>query len=368
MFRILIQKNIWVWVFAAYSTASATAGSLTERIPPDEEGSIEIISNYVVDGWHRLNSQSDIARRDAHAKAHGCVRARFSVNENNSSSIAIGLFSKSKTYDAWIRFSNGAGTPRADSVSDGRGMSIKILGVEGDKVLEGERDATTQDFLLINHPVFFVRNAADYIEFVRSENEGNPEAFYNSRPHEASISLAIAERIPADILNESYFSMTPYYLGEEFVKYAVKPVLCESGNEITEAFNEQASSNEPNYLNITLTERLEHASACFDFMVQLRTDPGRMPLEDPTIEWDRAVSPLQSVARIEIPPQHFNSPAQERYCENLSFTPWHSLPEHRPAGGINRVRRSIYEQISNLRHEANEPQAVEPSHMLEFQE
>ena len=30
----------------------------------------------------------------------------------------------------------------------------KILGVSGQKILESEKQATTQDFIMINHPVF----------------------------------------------------------------------------------------------------------------------------------------------------------------------------------------------------------------------
>ena len=48
------------------------------------------------------------------------------------------------------------------------------------------------------------------------------------------------------------------------------------------------------------------------------------------------------------------------YAEHLSFTPWHSLPEHRPIGGVNRIRKTVYEQISTLRHNANKTPRREP--------
>ena len=47
--------------------------------------------------------------------------------------------------------------------------------------------------------------------------------------------------------------------------------------------------------------------------------------------------------------------------ENLSFTPWHSLPEHRPIGGINRVRKAVYLAVSTLRHRLNQAPRVEPT-------
>ena len=85
-----------------------------------------------------------------------------------------------------------------------------------------------------------------------------------------------------------------------------------------------------------------------------------MPVEDPTVEWDQAVSPYVKVATITIAPQRFLGKEHEEFCDNLSFTPWHCLAEHRPLGGINRVRKVVYETISLLRHELNGVKRAEP--------
>jgi hypothetical protein len=55
------------------------------------------------------------------------------------------------------------------------------------------------------------------------------------------------------------------------------------------------------------------------------------------------------------------SPEQDLFCENLSFSPWHGLPEHRPLGLVNRVRKVAYSQISELRHELNRVSRLEPT-------
>jgi hypothetical protein len=39
--------------------------------------------------------------------------------------------------------------------------------------------------------------------------------------------------------------------------------------------------------------------------------------------------------------------------ENLSFSPWNALPEHRPIGQRNRTRKEVYEASSKYRHENN---------------
>ena len=76
-----------------------------------------------------------------------------------------------------------------------------------------------------------------------------------------------------------------------------------------------------------------------------------MPVEDASIEWSEHSAPFRKVATIVIPPQTFDTPARMTFCENLSYTPWHSLPEHRPIGGINRARKVVYEAISKMRHD-----------------
>lgn len=72
------------------------------------------------------------------------------------------------------------------------------------------------------------------------------------------------------------------------------------------------------------------------------------------IEWDEAIAPFEAVADIHVPAQDFDSPEQNLACDNLSFNPWHAVPDHRPIGGINRLRRAVYEAISAYRHERNE--------------
>src|SRR5882672_1535063 len=93
--------------------------------------------------------------RESHPKHHGCVRAEFVVEPNLSADLQVGIFAKAVTYAAWIRFSNANGlrsngTYRPDIKRDLRGAAIKLMGVGGEKLLEEEKDETTQDFLLIS--------------------------------------------------------------------------------------------------------------------------------------------------------------------------------------------------------------------------
>jgi hypothetical protein len=86
-----------------------------------------------------------------------------------------------------------------------------------------------------------------------------------------------------------------------------------------------------------------------------------MPIDNGLLAWAEEVSPFLKVATIKIWRQSFDSPEQMVNCDNLSFTPWHSLPEHRPLGSISRVRRLVYDAISKFRHQRNDVPREEPT-------
>ena len=83
-----------------------------------------------------------------------------------------------------------------------------------------------------------------------------------------------------------------------------------------------------------------------------------MPVEDTTVEWSEKDSPFVPVARLDIPPQQFE--ANNSVCEGLSFSPWHSLPEHRPIGVMNRIRKAVYLEVSRYRRQMNGVPLCEP--------
>ena len=319
-----------------------------EIVPPSEAEALQIIVQAIEDRV-RAAAKTGPARRDAHPKAHGCVRAEFRVLDDLPPALRVGVFATARTFDAWVRFSSGSETPQSDSVGDGRGMAIKLMGVE-------QSPSTTQDFLMINHSAFFVRNAADYVDF---QTASSPLRFFfpgfnpfHFRLHELFVARAITRQTVVNPLNIRYWSMTPYCFGAAAGKFSAQPAGFPSPFTATGSLD---------FLHVNLMRHLAEASASFDFMVQLRARPDAMPIEDPTIAWNEADAPFVPVASITIPAQSFDSPEQHAFCENLSFTPWHCVEAHRPLGGINRVRRTVYETISRLRHDLNGASRSEPT-------
>ena len=301
-------------------------------------------------------------RRDAHTKAHGLLKAEFSVLSGLPDRARVGLFKQPATYQAWIRFSSAFSSIASDRDVDVRGMAIKVMGVEGEKLLEREKLEKTQDFLLINHSVFFSPNVKEYMEFSREYVKKENPIQYLLRPvgwRQAFILYQASRQDVANPLTTRFWSSVPFKHGPAAIKYSATP--CDG-----EQKGKPGSS--PNFLREAMVAYLNEREACFDFAVQFQTDPVKMPIEDPSIDWDERASPFVKVAKIRIPRQVFDSERQNEYAENLSFTPWHCLPEHQPIGGVNRIRKTVYEHISTLRHTANGVPRREPASFADFSE
>jgi hypothetical protein len=301
------------------------------------------------------------ARRDAHPKAHGCVRAEFRVERDLGADLSHGVFVPGAVYEAWIRFSNGNGDPtRPDIRGDARGMAIKLMGVPGKKLLPSEPEAQTQDFVLISNPTFFANDPSRYATLVERGTSHNPFVALTA-PFALGwkgllIARAMAAKRIASPLETRYWSSVPFLLGtgpgRRAVKYSARP--CAAGQSAI------PPRPHPDYLREAMVLALGTKDACFEFLVQPRTAPS-MSVEDSQTEWTEAEAPFFKVATIVIPHQIFDTPARDAFGENLSFTPWHSLPEHRPLGGVNRVRKVVYQAISEMRHRLNGTKPHEPS-------
>jgi hypothetical protein len=322
-----------------------------------EPGEKELIDSIMKSSLDRIKKQFPPGtlpvKRDAHPKAHGLVTAQFIVLDDIPEQLRYGVFKAPRTFDALIRFSAGNVEVQEDTVPQAAGMAIKLLGVEGEKLLEAEKNAKTQDFIMINFPGFFVRNLKDYALLHDELAKGRLEEFFRARPAEATAVLSLRSQPLFNPLQVRYWSMTPYLLGPNAIKFSVTP--------ISRTANRAPTTMGPDFLREAMMKQVGAEDTYLEFGVQLQTDPVKMPVEDPLVIWDEARSPFQRVALIRIPKQDIDAKGRQELAENLAFTPWHSLPEHRPLGSNNRARRAIYEAISEFRRRANGATFEEPA-------
>jgi len=326
-----------------------------EQLQPDEDVHVQKLIE-LLKGKMQKDYASGKMMRDAHPKQHGCIKAEFSVEPQLPNELRVGVFKVARSYPAWIRFSNASGDVQADTEKDVRGMAIKLMGVSGEKLLEDEKDAQTQDFILISNPVLPVGTAADFHKLVDASINGHMIRFFFN-PFDAHlrelILFAKAAKQHTNPLDIRYWSTTPYLFGTRAVKYSVRPT---STN-----ISKMPKNPSPDYLREIMQQQLVIEGASFDFMVQFQMDQTKMPIEDASIVWDETLAPFHKIATITIPPQKFDTEAQMDFGENLSFTPWHSLPDHRPLGNINRVRKEVYRNLSKFRHTHNDKPHKEPT-------
>jgi catalase len=357
--------GVGILLLLGYSLHRALAdpppGDQGEVIPPDEDQYTASIVASAVDLIEGAQKPGDVHHRDVHAKAHGCVKARFEVADV-AAPFRYGVFAEPKTYPAWIRFSSGDTHQQPDKVKDARGFALKLMGVPGPKLLEEEKDEKTQDFIMINSRVFFIPTIKEYAAFMRYMGDGSRYGYFFGgmsvnpttwRLRAMKLALATLKAAPRSPLDPQYHSLSAYKLGPSLnVKYSARPC--------TEPGGKGGTKSGDNFLREALKADLAAGDACFDFLVQPQVAGKNMPVEDTTIEWREADSPFVKLARVVIPKQAFDTPEQNAFCEDLSFTPWHALPEHRPVGCMNRLRQAIYREISRFRHSKNNLPRHEP--------
>lgn len=424
--------------FEEVAKIAGTLGAFNLKINPrfEREEKQEIaLTLGVAKNMFRVQMATEPQSRDAHAKGHGCVRAELKIESQIPKSIQAGLFAQSgMTFEAVIRYSNGSGTTKPDAIPDGRGMAMKVLNGAPRGNLLGT--GTTQDFMMIQSPRFFIGSLRDYklfgeaiiqdkkpdrfflerairetlseakiatAEEVESKDlvpimsgiaqlttDSNPlkQAIFNLFPNqaqpifmgllgkigamkkgEAPQELKIAREVSKSIgssLSESYFSMSSYLLNAPSnptaVKYSARPVDCNTGKSINPSPAPATVSSE-GFLREDLNQSLAQDARCFDFLVQALPasvdDTTRITLvEDPRLNFE---TPEIKVARIKIPPQNFDSPEKQKFCENLSYNPWQSDADHQPLGALNRARKVAVTISSIRRHLVSGADRSEPT-------
>lgn len=288
----------------------------------------------------QAENDTGLMTRFNQVKTVACTEARFTVPALEPR-LAQGLFASAGEYPATLRFANA--TELDDTKKDLRGLSIKVEGVAGAEGPDGTRGV--QDFLFNSYPALFVGTPDIFLDFIQATADGSRIGFFLRHPKSLLIVLRARDN-PSSPLAISYYSTTPFRHGDtSAVKYAVSP--CDAPPDA------QGEGDNPNYLRAALARDLNTGEACFDFKVQFQTNPDLMPLEDASVVWPEHASPYESVARITIATQDIADPAALAACERLTFNPWNTLPAHRPLGGINRVRKGLYEDIGRFRNSAN---------------
>jgi len=104
----------------------------------------------------------------------------------------------------------------------------------------------------------------------------------------------------ADALSETYNSVTPYRWGDYIAKYRLMPIAPDQ-RALTGRTAE--AGDRPDAIREDVRVEMARLDAEWEFQAQLCRDLEKQPIEDPTVEWDEAISPFQRIAVLRVPAQ-----------------------------------------------------------------
>ncbi|MEJ8308153.1 catalase family protein [Agrobacterium larrymoorei] len=305
------------------------------------------------------------AVRSVHAKAHGLIEAEMAVKPDLPPELAQGLFATPGRHKAYMRLSTNAGDILPDAVSLPRGMALKVLDVEGQR-LSGAQ-GSTQDFVMVNGPVFQAPNAEKFLSSLKllakttDKMEGTKVVMssvlqtVNKGLEAVGVSSPTIQSLggapDVDPLGETYFSVTPFRYGDYVAKFRLQPVSPDltkrTGSEIDVSVREDA-------IRETVQAEMQESHGVWEFQVQLCRDVEKQPIEDPTVEWKEDEAPFVTVATITALPQDsWSDEKVQKVDEEMRFSVWTGLADHQPLGNINRARKETYLHSAEFRAKFN---------------
>ena len=343
-----------------------------EQINPNEQEVVSGLNDAFDVILKRTAEDYGHAVRSVHAKAHGILKAKMIVRDNLPAELAQGLFSRSGNYDVYMRMSTNAGDILPDAIALPRGLAMKVVGVEGPRLSDAA--GSTQDFVMVNGPVFQAPNAEKFLGNLKmlakttDRMEGTKEVLssvlqtVNKGLEAVGISSPAVQSLggapDVDPLGETYFSVTPFRYGDYVAKFRLKPVsvgLTElMGREIDTSVSENA-------IRETVQAEMRDIRAQWEFQVQLCRNIEDQPIEDPTVEWDDTDAPFVTVAIVSAGPQDsWSDEKVDEVDERMRFSVWTGLAAHQPLGNINRARKAPYEHSAQFRQGFNRCPIHEP--------
>ena len=330
-----------------------------EKLFAYEEESLDAMIELMTEQM-RGHFQPGKYERGGNTKTHGLVRATVTVRDDIPERMKRGIFSTVRSYPAYVRFSGpGPDVPRDIQDVGFSSMAMKIMDVPGAKLMDDER--YTQDMSCVCTPTFVTPDTLSNARLQDWSLRDMP-MYYFLDPRDSHILDFLMQSLWNETqfnpLGHRYYSCVPYLLGEgQAMQYSFA-----SRTTVDRRIPGIPFGSVPdNYLRDNMVKTLSKKNVEFDLLVQLQTDPHRMPIENATVRWPEKLSPFIPVATIHIPQQTFDSPQQFAFTSQLSINPWHALHEHRPLGNQSRARRRMYWELSKFRQQVNNTPHVEPT-------
>ena len=344
-----------------------------EQRQPDEDETIRELNATFDTILEKTAEDYGHAVRSVHAKGHGLLTGTLTIADNLPPELAQGMFATPGEHRVYMRMSTNAGDILPDAIGLPRGVTIKVLDVDGDRLPDAE--GSTQDFVMVNGPVFQAKTADKFLGNLKmlakttDRMEGTKkvmstvlrgvDAALEAVGIESSAVKSLGGAPNVDPLGQTYYSVTPFRYGDYIAKFSLVPVSPDLLQRVDEVID---ASDEPDAIRHTVRAEMRGTDGVWELRVQLCRDLDKQPVEDPTVEWKEDDTPFQTVATIHAAPQDSWSPDMvEQVDEGMRFSVWTGLAAHQPLGNINRARKSPYEHSANFRERFNGCPIHEPA-------
>lgn len=344
-----------------------------ERQEPDEQQTTDELVAALRSISETTFADYKHAVRSVHAKGHGIIHGTLEVLPELPENLAQGLFANPGTYDVAMRFSTTPGDIVDDKISTPRGLAIKVIGVEGER-LPGSEASSTQDFLMVNGPAFnaptakaFLKNMkllakttdkAEGLKKVLSAALRGAETIAEAFGTQSATLKALGGHPLTSPLGETYFTQTPMRYGDYIAKLSLAPT---SPGLLAMKEAPVDLAGKPFGLRESISHFFSAQGGTWALRVQLCSDLDKMPIEDSSVAWDETDSPYIPVATLNVGPQaSWVKEHSEAIEDSLSFSPWHGISAHKPLGSIMRVRKAAYEMSAGFRSSHNKCPVREP--------
>lgn len=336
-----------------------------EQIRPNEAEIIDELIATFDQIQHTTSSDYGHAVRAVHAKAHALLKGTLTISADLPPELRQGLFATPGEHPVLMRFSTNPGDILDDRVSLPRGLAIKVLDVDGERLPDAE--GRTQDFIMVNAKRFQAPNTEKFVGNLKQlakttdKLEGAKIALskvlsgINVALSAVGIESAGIQSMggapQSDPVGETYNSLTPFRFGDYICHFGLKPIGAELQARAGEIID---VGDDPNGIREFVRNEMRGIHGEWAFCVQLCRDLNKQPIEDPTVEWKEEDTPWQQVATLRTVPQDsFEDTLVQQVNEETRFSIWTGLAAHQPLGNINRARKAPYEHSAAFRAKFN---------------
>ncbi|SEO88876.1 hypothetical protein SAMN02990966_03242 [Rhodospirillales bacterium URHD0017] len=304
-----------------------------EHVAPDEAAHLVRVAK-VIGELQRARSRKFGRGRALHRKQLLAAIGTLEVLDGLPDHARHGLFARPGRHRALVRLSNGGPEVQANRVPDIRGFALKVLDVSGEATFGGTADH--QDFLMINQDRAPLTNSREFIDFMEAATPG---------PVSGVLHLFKAHGLAGRLgrLRELFGMLNRKFNGFAAERFnTVAPICC--GPYAVRVRLAPAGSPPPGGrakdIVADMRERLAVGSLTYNLELQFFVDEATTPIEDTSVAWPDAETPIVVAARLILPQQGVDAAAAD--AEAARFDPWGGLAAHRPLGEVMRARKVAY--------------------------